>query len=346
MASLGIRTIASPARFGRRNFSDLTSVIHGCASSFVELHTATGLPWWALVPITTITLRSIVTLPFAILNRKRILKQHLLRPIVNAMYPILKFNLMRKQMSTMNNSVVMSNANPMAKLTYEQAVLMSAKEKRKRQRKLYKENNCQVWKNMTLPLVQIPLWVTLSLTIRSLLGWDSFLISSTPDKLEPSLLSEGGLWFQDLSQADPYGALPIILGVVSLTNVEFLSKYNPVAINSRFVKDNFSNRLTIFDSILNISRLSVVFLMGISSQAPSILALYWISSNLYSLMQNVAFQYFMPLGNDYYSDNSVYLKKGISKDPNPVPYIVAKDALPPVTRASEKSVNRLLELEK
>ena len=64
------------------------------------------LPWWALIPLTTFTLRSVWTLPLAILQRKRIQKQSQLRPLVSAMNPILKLNLARRVQQAKRNSKI------------------------------------------------------------------------------------------------------------------------------------------------------------------------------------------------------------------------------------------------
>ena len=37
--------------------------------------------------------------------------------------------------------------------------------------------------------------------------------------LNPAMLTDGFLWFKDLSAPDPYGILPLIGGIVSLLNI-------------------------------------------------------------------------------------------------------------------------------
>ena len=37
--------------------------------------------------------------------------------------------------------------------------------------------------------------------------------------LNPAILTEGFLWFKDLSAPDPYGILPVLGGIVSLLNI-------------------------------------------------------------------------------------------------------------------------------
>mmetsp|Transcript_4262 Transcript_4262/g.4012 ORF Transcript_4262/g.4012 Transcript_4262/m.4012 type:complete len:143 (-) Transcript_4262:242-670(-) len=44
--------------------------------------------------------------------------------------------------------------------------------------------------------------------------------------IKPAILSDGFLWFQDLSSPDPYGILPIIGGSVTLLNIMSTSTTN------------------------------------------------------------------------------------------------------------------------
>ena len=53
---------------------------------------------------------------------------------------------------------------------------------------------------------------------------------ATDYTIRPEILTEGLLWFKDLSAPDPYGILPILGGVISLLNLQFSSNTasNPV----------------------------------------------------------------------------------------------------------------------
>jgi inner membrane protein COX18 len=277
-----------------------TEIVTVLTASIQTLHAYSGIPWWALIPLTTITLRTVWTLPLAILQRKRTQKQAELRPIVNAMGPILRLKLASraqsaKQKETQQAGELVDGVVPQgaiggraAALTYEQIMLLSAKERRERQKKLFKEHGCQMWKNFTLPLFQIPLWLAMSATFRDLSGWNE--ISSNP--LDDSLVSEGLYWFSDLTVADPMSILPVMLGTLALTNVEWNFKTMQLH-NSSSVRR--SQRITAFDSVMNMSRLGVVFLMAVSTQAPAALALYWISSNAFSTVQNMVLDYYVPV---------------------------------------------------
>ena len=137
-----------------------------------------------------------------------------------------------------------------------------------------------------LPLVQIPLWTTMSLSIRNL----------TQLKIERSTKQ----WFESFSWngIDLTGPLmyypmliPITLGVLSLMNVEYsgemIFRRSTSNIGIEVYRDDKSRINQAVKSILNISRLGCIFMMGVSSQSAVLLSLYWISSQLYSLIQNI-----------------------------------------------------------
>ncbi|QLG73646.1 hypothetical protein HG535_0F01570 [Zygotorulaspora mrakii] len=295
---------------GRRHLS----VFQNVSELLVTMHDTTGLTWLTLVPLTTITLRTLITLPLSILQRKRTVKQQQLRKLVQAITPVTKLrlasvtatntntntNTVGDTISTAGNrtsEVFNGNAGSVSNkrsLTPQQITLLAVKETRNRQKKLFARYSVQMWKNIMLPIVQVPLWVTISMGIRGLTDkqlletnsyyWFSQIIAPTLD-LSLSLDSMPLL-------------IPMVLGTLSLANVEYNGKV--LASSSTLdagikVATNDSSRISqSMNSILNISRFSCVFMMGISSQAPLILSLYWISSQLYSFIQNVILNWLWP----------------------------------------------------
>lgn len=304
----------------KRTFISPVEIIDYMTVTLQTFHTASGLPWWAVIPLTTIAFRSLWTLPLAILQRKRTQKQAELRPIVNAMGPVLRLKLAaraqaaqladRQLNSQGGTQALLNNASPSkaSSLSYEQIMLLSVKERRERQKKLFKEHNCQMYKNLILPAFQIPLWVAMSFTFRNLSGWTD--ITSKP--LDPSLIHEGALWFSDLTLMDPIGIMPIALGTLALTNVEW--NYKTMEIQN-FSSAKRSLRPTAFDSLMNISRIGIVFLMVVCTQAPAALGLFWISSNAFSTVQNMVLDYYLPVR---YSPQSRFRHKKATKDATPL----------------------------
>lgn len=216
-------------------------------------------------------------------------KQTALRPIVSATAPVVRLNLAKKALEAAQKMALGSEPAvtrlllPLNQMRYEEIMVLSAKEVRKRQKKLFRDHGVQLYKNMFLPAAQIPLWVCMSITFRNLSGWSSWdVLSNKP--LDPSLYTEGILWFGDLTVLDSLHIFPLALGAVALINAEWtfktldlMKEYTP----KRAIRTTFT------DSLANVSRMTVVFLMAISLHAPSALTLYWLSSQLFSLVQNV-----------------------------------------------------------
>lgn len=281
----------------RRNFSfEPVAIVDVLTTSLQQIHAVSGIPWWALIPLTTFGLRGVWTFPLAVLQRRRIQKQAALRPVISATAPILRFNLAKKALaatqrapeitstsSTPSMASVTNALLPLKQMRYEEIMVLSAKEVRRRQKRLFRDRGVQLYKNLFLPMAQVPLWVCMSLTFRNLSGWSKWdNLSSTV--LDPALYSEGALWFTDLTVLDHFHMFPLALGAIALVNAEWtfktldlMKEYTPKKVL----------RMTFTDSLANVSRMMVVFLMAISWHAPTALTLYWLSSQVFSLVQNV-----------------------------------------------------------
>lgn len=317
--------IFGPLRFAvhsptsKRSISTFQTV----ADTFLSLHESTNLPWLILVPLSTFALRTVVTLPLSIWQRKRIVKQQELRKLVQAVPPVVKLRLaaatnaatkvlIGQSDSLTSSGSVSSAAKESAEnaikprkhvLTPEQITLLSLKETRNRQKKLFAKYDVQMWKNMVLPLVQIPLWVTVSMGLRELT--ETKLVDTNLRSVSP-LVDANTLdimtWVSSLDLSLPVDLLPMMvpmaLGTLAMINVEYNGRMMTTTTTSASgieTANNSGSKLSqSLKSILNVSRLSCIFLMGVSSQASVLLSLYWISSQLYSLLQNLVLDWLWP----------------------------------------------------
>ncbi|SCU84471.1 LAFA_0D10132g1_1 [Lachancea sp. 'fantastica'] len=267
------------------------------SESLVLLHEFSGLPWVFLIPATTFGLRTIFTLPLSIWQRRRIVKQQELRKVIQATTPVVKLRLaaatQRQQMAPQSGSTGLREKPP---LTPEQITLLALKETRNRQKRLFAENKVQLWKNFILPLIQVPLWVSISMGLRNLTEHrliDTYIPSGLPS-WQGSNMHELLTQIGSLDLSVPLDSLPMLaplcLGLLALTNVEnngrMMSTTATGALGIKVASSPNSKLSQSTQSILNISRLSCIFFMGVSTQAPLLLAIYWISSQLYSLIQN------------------------------------------------------------
>lgn len=279
------------------SFEPIFESLQHASEMLIQVHADSGLPWWAFIPLATFTMRSCFTLPIAIYQRHGLRKQNELRPIIQATTPVLRAKLASvaqiEQLKAQKSSAKSENLilNEKATLTAEKIIILAAKEKYKRQRRLYKKYGCQTWKMMLLPAIQIPLWVSFSYMFRNITGWADF---GNKTNIDMSLTEEHFLHLYDLSISDPYFALPITLGVVALCNAEWNFKTADLMQLTTRGKKN-SLRPTAFDVIITLSRSSLIFLTAVATQAPAALVIYWISSNSYSLCQNILMDRFLPL---------------------------------------------------
>lgn len=279
------------------SFEPVVETLKHASEMLIQVHADSGLPWWVFIPVATFTMRTCFTLPIAIYQRRGLRKQNELRPIVQATAPVLRAKLasiaQKEQLKRASAPPSASSPipNEKATLTADKITILAAKEKYKRQKLLFKKYGCQTWKMMLLPAIQIPLWVSFSYMFRTITGWTDF---GNKSNIDMSLTQEHFLHLHDLSVSDPYFALPITLGVVALCNAEWNFKTADIMQLTTRGKKN-SLRPTAFDVIITLSRSSLIFLTAVATQAPAALVMYWISSNSFSLLQNILMDRFLPL---------------------------------------------------
>ena len=274
----------------RRHFSfqPITESLDHASEMLIQIHADSTLPWYIFIPLMTFTLRSFITLPISLYQRKKLRKQNELRPIIQATTPVLRAKL--ASIAQIENFKNPNSKSPIAQLTADKIIILSAKERIKRQRNLFRKFQCQTWKMWLLPAIQLPLWISISYMFRKITGWSDMSHSN----IDSSLINEHFLYLTDLSLNDPYFILPITLGIISLSNAEWNFKTaHLMNLTSKGIKNNL--RSTPFDVIITLSRSSLIFLTAISTQAPAALVIYWISSNIYSLIQNILLDKYLPL---------------------------------------------------
>lgn len=119
-------------------------------------HTATGLPWWLTIPLATLALRVVVTLPSAVYARKQALIYERVAPVTALMA---KLGQQRQQVHQQRNAV------DVAATTTSQSTSSSAQI-----RALWRQHGYRPWAGLLLPLLQVPVFVCMSLALRSMCG--------------------------------------------------------------------------------------------------------------------------------------------------------------------------------
>ncbi|KAF9406923.1 Cytochrome c oxidase assembly protein cox18, mitochondrial [Podila epigama] len=225
---------------------------------------STGLPWWATIFCATFLLRTVITAPVAIYQQRAIGRMMELTPVMQAWLETLKTSvsvdhkIKGRDYATFNKEI--------------------QKAYRAKVSELYSANHCNPRVSFLLPWVQIPLFITTSLTIRGMAGYPLPFIGDSSLPAEPGFVQGGTLWFTDLSASDPTWITPVAIGAISLLNVE---------LNGLMMSKTPTRNQIIFRNIFRALSISMI---PIAHEAPMAICLYWLSSASYSVMQNVAFR--------------------------------------------------------
>lgn len=198
-------------------------------NGLIELHDASGLPWWATIIVSTFALRTAVTLPLAVYQNRNMAKFEKVATIdlpeiskqlkQETAIAVRKFNWTEEEARKAFTASVgrgigmdLSSAHGIIKFNLLQLRVQYSK--------LIIKENCHPAKSMVILLGQIPLWIIQSMSIRNLIS-----LMPNPDDITAQVayteLTVGGfLWIPNLTQVDASFILPVALGVINLTIIE------------------------------------------------------------------------------------------------------------------------------
>ncbi len=272
------------------------------AHSFLEnFHSITGLSWAAIIPVTAFLVFS-CTRGFIAWNIHEILQRQ------QALVPYLV-----KVRLKLENKVMREDAHN------------SAPERAKRLDSLFhdactavrKSHRCQHWK-LWLVFTKLPIWYVMMETIRRMTGTEEGFIGlvrsvigkrdysgiSEPSAfVDPSLATEGVLWFTDLQRADPYLILPFILSATlfirarydrGTIDVVFEPRMEDIA--TEHAKDPEMPNLR--KKKLRRQRIAKVLALAAGPatlQFPSAMLLYWITWSVYEDILALLLQKWFPI---------------------------------------------------
>lgn len=227
----------------------------------VQIHDFTGLPWWASIIFSTFLFRTVVTLPLAVYQNKITSRLENLTLEMPAIVEELK----------KETAFAMKKYN----WTQQQARQIYNRSLKKQWNNLIVRDNCHPAKTLIVLWGQIPLWIFQSVAIRNLV-----YMLPDPNLLQTKLifteLTIGGFgWIPNLTEVDSSYILPIVLGLVNLSIIQMQSalRTRPPTRLQRYVTNAF--------------RVLSVEMIPIASSVPSALCLYWVSSSVYGLIQNL-----------------------------------------------------------
>ncbi|KAI5857266.1 60Kd inner membrane protein-domain-containing protein [Tricharina praecox] len=264
---------ASPSR---STFLDATTTV------LTTLHSSSGLPWAFIIPLSAFTLR-LALVPLTLYTRTVTSKIITLSPLQEAR----------------THQLAKAYAKTSDPREWEKHVRQHAATVRK---EMWARWGCQRWK-LYLPLLQLPVWVGMSATLRALLpghhatdetsaevvektaDWIVTALGGlTPPAPAPQgLLSEGLPFALDLTLPDPTLTLPLLFFGALAGNHLLQSYTGPPPTTAR--QRVFRNSLGVLTMVMGL----------VAVQAPAALVLYWMSSAGFSLLLNAALHVYRPL---------------------------------------------------
>jgi len=202
------------------------------------IHVGVGLPWWGSIVCTTVAFRLLV---FPITKKVMVnqIKMHNMKP---------ELDEFQERIKHQRN---LSNPADGEKIKAEMWAL-------------YKKHDCKPVQALTLPFIQIPLFMSFFFGLRGM--------AYAPVE---SFTTGGMLWFTDLTVADPYCALPITCALAMITALELGSLESGVQMEQQAIMMK-----TFF-------RVMCLMIIPIGYQLPSAILVYWTTSNSFSLIQGI-----------------------------------------------------------
>jgi inner membrane protein COX18 len=260
----------------RATFLDATTSI------LTAVHSSTGLPWAALIPLSAVALRACL-LPLTLHTRGVTATMITLSPLLQAK----------------THQLAKAHARASDPRWWERRVRQGSGVLRAR---LWRRWGCQRWK-LFLPMLQLPVWVTMSATLRALLSSSSAAAPAASTTVERTsdwlvdalgglshaaaaadgLRAEGPPFALDLALPDPTLTLPLLFFVALAANhaLQRRAGLPPTTARQRVVH----NSLGVLAAVMGL----------VACHAPAGLVLYWASSAAFSLACNALLHLLHPL---------------------------------------------------
>ncbi|XP_012233652.2 cytochrome c oxidase assembly protein COX18, mitochondrial [Linepithema humile] len=260
ISSNSIAEIKDPSQFNYifKTLSESTPV-RIAQDSLLWIHDYTGLPWWLIIVLTTIMMRTTVTLPLFFYQQYILAKLENLKPEMDEIVKELK----------VETNYAMHKFN----WSKEYARPLYNRSLKKQWNKLIVRENCHPAKASIVILFQVPLWISLSMSIRNL----CYMLPKQDANAYATyqeFATDGLLWITNLTVADPF-VLPVAMGLFNLAIIEI------TYMNRKKELTKFMKYMTNFFRILAIG------MIPIAMYVPSCVSLYWATSSAFGLFQNL-----------------------------------------------------------
>jgi len=234
------------------NYLTHWSLTQACQWTLETAHVYTGLPWWATIVGATVAFK-VLTSPLMYANERALARRSLMKAMVAKQVPNMKAEIDRLAETH--------------KIPDEKKQMWLALARKKSEKVLSARMGSHLFALFCYPILQMPIWVSVSFAIRNLSGRNPFYFEYD-DLIVDELRREGLFWFSNLSIPDPLFVLPIINCILYLVNPTISTLGTPM-----ILKKTMPYR---FGRGLNVIGATVITLVAL--QMPAVLTLYWVTS--------------------------------------------------------------------
>ncbi|RJE23703.1 inner membrane protein Cox18 [Aspergillus sclerotialis] len=294
-----IRSLRRPHIASRRAFQQtrhfhptkptplIAEVLDISSSAIYGIHSLTGLPWACSLPLTAVLVRMMISMPFQVFTKVQARKEQDIAPLLQSWKVFYQ-----KNPETLHST---NSTTPEAAMKY---LVVNVKNKQKQFKQEF--NIYRYWKAANL--IQLPVWLAFMDSVRNMCGDDRgfwpFLNSvlqnwRSPGEIyqtigpgvEPSLATEGALWFPDLLAADPTGVLPLLLTASVITNIRIGWKTRPNREIAELPLNEFRNE--VFKVALKHFLYGLAIYLGYAAShgMPAAFMIYWLGSTNLATLQ-------------------------------------------------------------
>lgn len=287
------------------------------ASGFIYgVHALAGLPWVYSLPLTAITVRLLVAMPLQIYTKVHARREQDLAPLLQS-WKVYYQNIIQKERRGTHLKEPLIETAP--KIIAGRRLrgsdtrfdTKSASELNKMLREDVETKRKQMNSDWNVPrfytaanLLQLPVWLMIMESVRNMCGDDRGLLryigslisnwwhpgeafKSVPLEAEPSLATEGALWFPDLLVGDPTGTLPVLLSASIILNIRTGWKGTPPQVAADLPRAEML--LRVMPTFLKGPLYFLALYIGYSASfgMPSALMVYWLTSTNVATLQTV-----------------------------------------------------------
>jgi inner membrane protein COX18 len=272
-----------PARFIPETLDASTAFIQG-------IHSITGLPWVASIPLTAVIVRTLLGMPLQMLARINARRERDIAPLIQSWR--VHFQNELKRLPPAERKDMTPNVHLAIR-----ARTLALLEKWKVFRG-YKYAN----------LLQLPIWLSLMESLRVMTGNTNGLfpqllswfggensVENLDMIVEPTLATEGALWFPDLLAGDPTGVLPVLLSATIIMNIRrgwgITTPSTDLADlpTMQLYQATFFRGLGVFLQLMAVT----VGWSAYVNELPAALLIYWITSSNLATLQTYLLEKYM-----------------------------------------------------